>query len=134
MEGGLALGKVSGRLVVLVEAGSMGFAAGPGEEPDQAGCNMEPGPESHSLLAPAVHKTPSADCTACHPCLLVYALAFPLDIAEDLEGHNPDQGNQDPVVDLWEAPAAIADCMDCLLRMVDLSFFPLDPWDRVAGF
>ena len=66
MEGGLALGKESGHPVVLVEAGSRGFAAGPGEEPGQAGCNMEPGPESHSLLAPAVHKTPSKQKTQTH--------------------------------------------------------------------
>lgn len=26
-----------------------------------------------------------------------------------------------------------ADCMDCLLRMADLSFLPLDPWDPEAG-
>lgn len=73
------------------------------------------------------------DHTVCHPCLQGYALGFPLDIAGDLEGHNPGQGIQAPVVDPWEALAATADCMDCLLRMVDLSFFPLGPWDQVAG-
>lgn len=70
---------------------------------------------------------------ACHPCLQGYVLAFPLDIAGDLEGHKPGQGIQAPVVDLWEAPAATADCMDCQLRMAVLSFFPLGPWDQVAG-
>lgn len=67
------------------------------------------------------------DHTACYSCLRVYVLAFPLGIAGDLEGHNPGQGNRDPVADQWEAPAATVDCMDHLLRMVDLSFFPLGP-------
>lgn len=58
-EGVVALCKVSGHSVVLVWAGSRGFAAGLGEEPGQAGCNMVPGPESHSLLVPAVHRIPS---------------------------------------------------------------------------
>lgn len=59
MEGGVVLGKESGHPVVLVEVGSRGFAAGLGEEPGQAGHNMVPGPESHNLLVPAVHKNPS---------------------------------------------------------------------------
>lgn len=58
-EGGVALGKVSGHLLVLVGAGSRGFAAGLREGPDQAGRNMVPGPGSHSPLVPAVHKIPS---------------------------------------------------------------------------
>ena len=58
-EGGVALGKESGHLVVLVGAGSRGFAAGPGEEPGQAGRNTVPGPGSRSLLVPAVHMIPS---------------------------------------------------------------------------
>lgn len=127
VEGGTVLGKVSGHPAVLVGAGGKGFAAGLGEVPGRAGCNMVPGPESHSLLVPAVRKIPSVDHTACYPCLQGFVLAFPLRIAEDLEGHNPGQGNQAPVVDLWEAPAVTADCMDCLLHMVDLSFFPLGP-------
>lgn len=73
------------------------------------------------------------DHTACHSCLQGYVLAFPLDIAGDLEGHNPGQGNPAPVVDQWEAPAETVDRMDCLPRMVDLSFFPLDLWDQAAG-
>lgn len=72
------------------------------------------------------------DHTACHPCLQGYVLEFPLDTAGDLVGHNPGQGNQDPVVDLWEAPAATADCKGCLLRTVELSFSPLGQWDQVA--
>ena len=58
-EGGVALGKESGHLVVLVGAGSRGFAAGPGEEPGLAGRNTVPGPGSHSLLVPAVRMIPS---------------------------------------------------------------------------
>lgn len=134
VEGGVALGKESDHLVVLVGAGSRGFAAGLGGEPGLAGHNMVPGPGSHSLLVPAVHKIPSEDHMACHPCFQGYVLAFPLDIAGDPEGHNPGQGIQAPVVDLREAPAATADCMDCQLRMAGLSFFPLGPWDQVAGF
>lgn len=133
VEGGVVLGKVSG-LVVQVEVGSRGFAADLGGVPGQAGHNMEPGPESHSLLVPVVHKIPSVDHMACHPCLQGYALAFPPGIAGDLQGHKPDQGNQVPVVNLWEAPAVIADRMDSLLRMVEFSSSPLDPWHRVAGF
>lgn len=71
------------------------------------------------------------DHMAYHPCLQGYALVFQLDIAE-VEGHNPGQGNQVPVVDLQKAPAATADCMDYLLHRVDLSFSPLGPWDQVA--
>lgn len=127
VEGGFALGKGSGCPVVLVGAVGRSFAAGSGEEPGQAGRNMVPGPESHSLLVPAVRKIPSEDHTACCPCLQGNVLASPPGIAEDLEGHNPGQGNQAPAVDLWEAPAATADCMDYLLHMVDLSFFPLGP-------
>lgn len=127
VEGGVALGKVSGHPVVLVGAGGREFVAGLGEEPGQAGCNMVPGPESHILLVPAVHKIPSVGRTAWCPCLQRYVLVFPLGIAEDPEGRNPGQGNRAPVVDLWAAPAATADYMDCLLRMVDLSFFPLGP-------
>lgn len=126
-EGGFALGMVSGHPVVLVGPGSMEFAAGLSEESGQTGCNMVPGPESHSLLVLAVHKIPSVDHTACYPCCQGTVLAFPLGIAEDLQGHNPGQGNRAPVVELWEAPAATADCMDCLLRMVGPSFFPLGP-------
>lgn len=134
MEDGVALGKELGHPVVLVEAGNRGLAAGLGEEPGQAGHNKVPGPGIHSLLVPADHKIPSVGRMACHSCLLGYVLAFPLDTVEDLEDHNPGQGNQAPVVDLWEVPAATVDCMDCLLRMVALSFSPLDPWDREAGF
>lgn len=65
-EGGFALGKVSGHPVALMGAGSRGFAAGLGEEPGQAGCNMVPGPESHSLLVPAGHKIPSTQITQTH--------------------------------------------------------------------
>lgn len=61
MEGGVALGKGSGHPVVLVGAGSRGFAAGLGEEPGQAGHNMVPGPGSHSPLVPAVRKIPSKE-------------------------------------------------------------------------
>lgn len=125
VQGGFALGKVPGPPVVLVGSGSKGSAAGSGEEPGRVGCNTVPGPESHSLLVPAVHKIPSEDHTARYPWLQVNVLAFPLEIFEDLEGHNPDQGNLAPVVDLWEALAVTADCMDCLLHMVDLSFSPL---------
>lgn len=57
--GGVALGKVSGHPVVLLGAGSRGFAAGLGEEPGQAGRNTVLGPESHMLRVPAVHKIPS---------------------------------------------------------------------------
>lgn len=64
------------------------------------------------------------DHKACRPCLQACALAFLLDIAGDLEGHNPGLGNLAPVVDLWEDPAATADRMGCQHRMVDLSFFP----------
>lgn len=71
---------------------------------------------------------------ACRPCLQVYALALPRDTAVDLEGHTPGQGNRVPVVDPWAGLAATADCMDCLLRTVDLSSFPLGPWDLVAGY
>lgn len=133
-EGGVAQGKESGHPVVLVGAGSRGFAAGSDEEPGQAGHNTVPGPGSCSLLVPAVHKIPSVGHKACRPCLQGYVLASPLDIAGDLEGHNLGQGNQAPVVDLWEDPAATADCMDCLLHTVDLSFSPLGPLDQVAGF
>lgn len=133
-EGGVALCTASGYPLVQVGSGCRGFAAGLGEEPGLAGRNMAPGPESHSLLVPAVHKIPSVDHTACHPCLQEYVLAFPLGIAGDLESHNPGQGNQTLVGDLWEAPAATADRMDCLFRMADLSFFPSSQWDQVAGF
>lgn len=71
---------------------------------------------------------------ACRPCLQAYAPALPLGIAVDLEGHTPGQGNQVPVVDLWEDLAATAGCMDCPLRTVDLSSFPLGPWDQAAGY
>lgn len=161
-EGGVVLGKESGHLVVLVEVESRGSAAGLGEEPGQVGHNMEPDPESRSLLVPAVHKIPSkqnvrdfkhnrrkqypeskapvvvpcdlpVDHMACCPCLQVYALALPPDIAVDLEGRTPGRGKQVPVVDLWEDLAATADCMDCLLHTVDLSSSPLGPWVQVAG-
>lgn len=132
-EGGVAPGKESGRPVVLEGAGCTGFAAGLGGELGRVAHNMAPGPGSRSLLVPAVHKIPSADRTACHPCLQGYVLACPLDSAEDPAGRNPDQGNLAPAADLWEAPAATADCMDCPLHMVDLSFFPSDPSDQVAG-
>lgn len=95
---------------------------------------MVPGPESHSLLVPAVHMIPSVDHMACRPCLQGYVLAFPLGIAVDLETHNPDLGNLAPVVKLWEVPAVTAGRMDCLLRMADLSFYSLGPWDQAAGF
>lgn len=62
VEGGVALDKASGP-VVLEEAGNRGFAAGLGEEPGQAGHNMVPGPGSHSLLVPVVHKIPSKQST-----------------------------------------------------------------------
>lgn len=65
VEGGVALDKASGQ-VVLAEAGNKGFAAGLGEEPGQAGCNMVPDPESHSLLVPVVHKIPSKQSTQTH--------------------------------------------------------------------
>lgn len=132
--GEAALGKVSGHPVVLLGAESRGFAAGLGEELDQAVHNTVSGPESHILLVPAVHKIPSVDHTACHPCLQECVLAFPLGIAGESEGHIPGQGNRAPAADLWEALAAIADRKDCLLHMVDLSFLPLGPWDQVAGF
>lgn len=99
-EGGVALGKVSGHQAVPVGAGSKGFVADLGEEPGLADCNMVLGPESHSLLVPAVRKIPSVDHTACHPCSQGYVLAFPLGIAGGLVGHNPDQGIQALVVDL----------------------------------
>lgn len=134
VEDGVALGKDLGHLVVLAEAGSTGLAVGLGEGPGQAGHNKVPGPGIHSLLVPAVHKSPSVGHKACHPCLQGYVLAFPLDIAEDLEGHNPGQGNRAPAADLWEVPAATVDCMDCLLHTVDSSFSPLGPWDQEAGF
>lgn len=65
-EGGVAPGKVSGHPVVLVGAGSRGFAAGLGEETDQVGHNMVPGPGSHSPRVPAVHKIPSKQNTQTH--------------------------------------------------------------------
>lgn len=99
-EGGVALGKVSGHQVVPVGAGSKGFAADLGEDPGLADCNMVPGLERHSLLVPAVHKIPSVDRTACHPCLQGYVLAFPLGTVGVLVGHNPGQGIQALVVDL----------------------------------
>lgn len=58
-EGGVALCTASGYPLVQVGSGCRGFAAGLGEEPGLAGRNMAPGPESHSLLVPAVHKIPS---------------------------------------------------------------------------
>lgn len=42
-----------------MEAGSRGLAVGLDEEPGQAGCNMVPDPESHSLLVPVDHMIPS---------------------------------------------------------------------------
>lgn len=98
--GGAALGKVSGHPAVLVGAGCRGFAAGSGEEPGLAARSRVPVPGGRSLLVPAVHKIPSVGHRACHPCFQVFVLAFPLDTAVDLEGHNPDQGNQALVVDL----------------------------------
>lgn len=71
---------------------------------------------------------------ACHSCFQVCVLAFPRDIAEDLEGHSPVQDILAPAVDLLEAPAGTADCTGSLFRMVDLSFSPMDPWNQVAGF
>lgn len=56
-------GTVSGHPVVLLGAASRGFAAGLGEESGRAGRNMVPGPESHSLLVPAVRKSPSTQNT-----------------------------------------------------------------------
>lgn len=132
-QGGVALGKVSGHPVVPVGAVSRGFAAGLDEEPGQAGRNTVPGPESHNLLLPAVHKIPSVDHMAWYPYFQGFFLAFPLGIAGDLESHNPGLGNRVPVVDLWGAPAVTADRMDCLQHIVGLSFSPLDPWDQVAG-
>lgn len=134
VEGGVALGKEFAHLAVLVGAGSRGFAAGLGEEPGQVGRNTVPGPESHILLVPAVRRIPSVAHMAFLPCLQGYVLAFPLDISGDPEGHNPGQGNRAPVGDLREVPAVVAGCMDCLFHMVDLSSFPLGPWDQEAGF
>lgn len=132
--GAVALGKVSGCRVVQAGSGSMVFAADLDEGPGSAGRNKEPGPENYSLLVPAAHKIPSVDHMACHPCLQGYVLAFPLGIFGDLVGHNPVQGNQVLVADLWEVLAVTADCIDRLLHMADPSFCSLDPWDQVAGF
>lgn len=118
-EDGAALGKVSDRPVGLVEAGYRGFAAGSGEGPGLTAHNMGLGLVGHNLLVPAVHMTPSEDHKACHSCFQVCVLAFPQDIAVDLEGHSPVQDILAPVVDLMEAPAGTADCMDSLLHMVD---------------
>lgn len=65
-QGAVALGKVFGRLVVLVAAGSRGSAAGWGEEAGLAGRNTAPGPERHNLLVPAVHTIPSKQSSQTH--------------------------------------------------------------------
>lgn len=91
VEGVAALGKLPGHLVVLVGAGSRGFVAGSGEDPDRAGRNKVPGPESHSLLVPAAHRIPSGNRRACLPCFQEYV---PLGIVGGLGGHIPGWGNQ----------------------------------------
>lgn len=125
---------VTGRRVVQVEAVNMWFVADLGEGPGLVGHKRVPGPESHSLLLPAGHKIPSVDHTAWPPCLQRSGLAFPLDIAGDLVGHNPVQGNQALVVDLLKALAVTADRMGHLFHMADPSFFPSGPWNQEAGF
>lgn len=132
-EGGVALGKVFGRQVVQMGFGNMGFAADLDEDLDLVGHNMVTGLESHSLLVPVVHKIPSVDHTASHPFLQGSVLASPLGISGDPVVHNPGLGNQVPVVGLLVALAVFAVHMGCLLHRADLSFFPLDQWDQVAG-
>lgn len=58
-EGGVALGKVSGQAVGLVEAGYKGFVAGSGEGPGLTAHNMGLGLGGHNLLVPVVHMSPS---------------------------------------------------------------------------
>lgn len=91
VEGAAALGKLPGHLVVRVGAGSRAFVAGLGEDPGQAVHNKVPGPESHNLLVPAVHRIPSGNRMACLPCLQEYV---PSGIVGGPEGHNPGWGNQ----------------------------------------
>lgn len=64
-EGGAARGKATAAQADRVGFGSKGIAAGSDEEPDLAGCNTAPGPESRSLLVPAGHKIPSKNENKC---------------------------------------------------------------------
>lgn len=59
VEGVVVLGKLSAHPVALLGAERKGSAAGPDEDPGQVGHNTVPGPESHILLVPVVHRTPS---------------------------------------------------------------------------
>lgn len=61
VEGEIAQGMATVFQAGQVEAGSKGIVADFDEEPDLAGCNMVPGPESHNLLVPVGHKIPSKE-------------------------------------------------------------------------
>lgn len=119
LEGAVALGKEPDLQAVLAEAGNRGFVEN--EDLGQVGHNRVSDSGSHSLLAPADRKIPSAH-KACFPCLLGYDLAPQLDIFGVLEGHTPGQGNQALAEDLWEPLVVIAVHTDFPHHMAVLSF------------
>lgn len=91
MEGGAGQGTATASRADRVGAGGKGIAADWDVEPDLAGCNTAPGPES-CILVLGGRKIPPVDHRALHPWLPVCDLACLLGIAVDLVGRNPGPG------------------------------------------